>query len=204
VVRSPPPARGRLLNDVHVLDLAVTPAAWLAGPHLSGAKGVAPPPEPRSGQGLTLFSSTEAVLVTPLHPPLSNRLGEDHAPNVSHIMCLRCAEKWTSVSPFPGARRRCFRHRGLHLRGRQRRGGARRPLGTQHGGRGRRRGRGGRDDVARRGGGRHPSGAARWGGLRGGGRHVVGRCRLTVSRSVLKAPPHMVSAWVPALETRIL
>jgi len=36
-----------------------------------------------------LFSSTKAVLVTPPRVPLSNRLGENHAPNVSHKMCLR-------------------------------------------------------------------------------------------------------------------
>jgi len=46
-----------------------------------------------------LFSSTSAVLVTPPHVPLSNRLGENHAPNVFHKMCLRSAKKWTSVSP---------------------------------------------------------------------------------------------------------
>ena len=36
-----------------------------------------------------LFSSTWAVSVTPPRVPLSNRLGENHAPNVSHKMCLR-------------------------------------------------------------------------------------------------------------------
>ena len=35
-----------------------------------------------------LFSSTLAVLVTPSRVPLSNRLGENHAPNVSHKTCL--------------------------------------------------------------------------------------------------------------------
>ena len=36
-----------------------------------------------------LFSSTSAVLVTPPRVPLSNRLGENHVPNVSHKICLR-------------------------------------------------------------------------------------------------------------------
>ena len=36
-----------------------------------------------------LFSSTQAVLVTPPRLPLSNRLGGNHAPNVYHKMCLR-------------------------------------------------------------------------------------------------------------------
>jgi hypothetical protein len=36
-----------------------------------------------------LLSSTLAVLVTPPRDPLSNRLGGNHAPNVSHKMCLR-------------------------------------------------------------------------------------------------------------------
>jgi len=36
-----------------------------------------------------LFSSTSAVLVTPPRVPLSNRPGENHAPNVSNKMCLR-------------------------------------------------------------------------------------------------------------------
>ena len=40
-----------------------------------------------------LFSSTQAVLVTPILVPLSNRLGENHAPNVFHKMCLRRAKK---------------------------------------------------------------------------------------------------------------
>jgi len=36
-----------------------------------------------------LLSSTyDAVLVTPPRVPLSNRLGGNHAPNVSHKMCL--------------------------------------------------------------------------------------------------------------------
>jgi len=35
-----------------------------------------------------LFSSTQAVLVTPPRVPLSNRLGGNHAPNVPHKMCL--------------------------------------------------------------------------------------------------------------------
>jgi len=37
----------------------------------------------------SLLSSTSAVMVTPPRVPLSNRLGETHAPNVSHKMCLR-------------------------------------------------------------------------------------------------------------------
>ena len=37
----------------------------------------------------SLLSSTLAVLVTPPRVPLSNKLGENHAPNVSHKMCLR-------------------------------------------------------------------------------------------------------------------
>jgi len=37
----------------------------------------------------SLLSSTQAVLVTPPRVPLSNRLGENHAPNVSNKMCLR-------------------------------------------------------------------------------------------------------------------
>jgi len=43
------------------------------------------------GRGLhsSLFSSTSAVLVTPPRGPLSNRLGEYHARNVSNKMCLR-------------------------------------------------------------------------------------------------------------------
>jgi hypothetical protein len=36
-----------------------------------------------------LFSSTYAILVTPPRVPLSNRLEETRAPNVSHKMCLR-------------------------------------------------------------------------------------------------------------------
>ena len=36
-----------------------------------------------------LLSSTCAVLVTPPRVPLSNRLGDNHAPNVSHKKCLR-------------------------------------------------------------------------------------------------------------------
>jgi len=36
-----------------------------------------------------LLSSTPAVLVTPPRVPLSNRLRENHAPNVSHKRCLR-------------------------------------------------------------------------------------------------------------------
>jgi len=47
-----------------------------------------------------LFSSTSAVLVTPPRVPLSNRLGETQAPNISHKMNLRRAEKWTSVGPW--------------------------------------------------------------------------------------------------------
>jgi hypothetical protein len=39
-----------------------------------------------------LFSSTQAVLVNYSFLPLSNRLGENHAPNVSHKMSRR-AEK---------------------------------------------------------------------------------------------------------------
>jgi uncharacterized protein involved in exopolysaccharide biosynthesis len=35
------------------------------------------------------FSSTSAILVTPPRAPLSNRQGGNHAPNVSHKMCLR-------------------------------------------------------------------------------------------------------------------
>jgi len=46
------------------------------------------------------LSSTLAVLVTPPRVPLSNKLGENHAPNVSHKMSLHRAEKWTSVSPW--------------------------------------------------------------------------------------------------------
>jgi hypothetical protein len=38
-------------------------------------------------------------LVTPPRVPLSNRLGGNHAPNISNKMCLRRAERWTSVSP---------------------------------------------------------------------------------------------------------
>jgi hypothetical protein len=34
-----------------------------------------------------LFSPTSAVLVTPPRVPLSNSLGENHAPDVSHKMC---------------------------------------------------------------------------------------------------------------------
>jgi hypothetical protein len=37
----------------------------------------------------SLLSSTYAVLITPPRVPLSTRLGEDHAPNLSHKMCLR-------------------------------------------------------------------------------------------------------------------
>jgi hypothetical protein len=33
------------------------------------------------------FSSTSAILVTPLLGPLSNRLGENHVPDMSHKMC---------------------------------------------------------------------------------------------------------------------
>jgi hypothetical protein len=36
-----------------------------------------------------LSSSTSAVLVTPPRVPVSNRLGENHAPNGSHKMYLR-------------------------------------------------------------------------------------------------------------------
>ena len=36
-----------------------------------------------------LFSSTWAIFVTPPRVPLSNRLEDNHAPNVSHRMCLR-------------------------------------------------------------------------------------------------------------------
>jgi hypothetical protein len=36
-----------------------------------------------------LFSSTYAALVAPLRVPLSNRLGENHAPNITNKMCLR-------------------------------------------------------------------------------------------------------------------
>ena len=49
------------------------------------------------------LSSTSAVLVTPPRLPLSNRLGETHAPAVSHDLCLRRAGKWTSVSPWAAA-----------------------------------------------------------------------------------------------------
>jgi len=35
------------------------------------------------------FSSTSAVLVTTPHVPLCNTLGEIHAANISHKMCLR-------------------------------------------------------------------------------------------------------------------
>ena len=35
-----------------------------------------------------LFSSSRAMLVTPLRGPLSNRQGETHAPNVSPKICL--------------------------------------------------------------------------------------------------------------------
>ena len=37
----------------------------------------------------SFLSSTEALLLTPPRVPLSNRLGETHATNVSHKMCLR-------------------------------------------------------------------------------------------------------------------
>jgi len=53
--------------------------------------GLAPPLR-RLGPGaygLSLLSSTSAVLVTPPRVPLSVRLGENHAPNVSNKMCLR-------------------------------------------------------------------------------------------------------------------
>jgi hypothetical protein len=36
-----------------------------------------------------LSSSTQAVLVTPPRVPLSNKLGENDAPNVSHRTCSR-------------------------------------------------------------------------------------------------------------------
>jgi hypothetical protein len=36
-----------------------------------------------------LLSSTSAILVTPPCVQLSNRLGERHAPDVSHKLCLR-------------------------------------------------------------------------------------------------------------------
>ena len=55
--------------------------------------GAAPPFQREAWQagGYTrpLFTSTEAVLVTPPRVPLSNRLGGNHAPNVSHNTCLR-------------------------------------------------------------------------------------------------------------------
>ena len=47
-----------------------------------------------------LSSSTLAVLVTPTCVPVSNRLGEYHAPKVSTKLCLRLAEKRMSVSPW--------------------------------------------------------------------------------------------------------
>ena len=40
------------------------------------------------GYTRSLLSSTKAVLVTPPRVPLSNRLGDNHAPNISHKMCL--------------------------------------------------------------------------------------------------------------------
>ena len=44
-----------------------------------------------AGRGLHSFTSqlNLSSLVTPPCVPLSNRLGENHAPNVSNIMCLR-------------------------------------------------------------------------------------------------------------------
>ena len=46
------------------------------------------------GRGLdsSTFQLNHALLVTPLPVPLSNILGENHGPNVSHKMCLRLAE----------------------------------------------------------------------------------------------------------------
>jgi hypothetical protein len=46
-------------------------------------------PEAAGAYSLPLLSSTLAVLVTPPRVPLSNRLAESHAPNVSHKICLR-------------------------------------------------------------------------------------------------------------------
>jgi len=51
-------------------------------------------------QGLTLvhFSAQPKPFCSHHIVPLSDRLGENHAPNASHKMCLRWAEMWTSVS----------------------------------------------------------------------------------------------------------
>jgi hypothetical protein len=52
---------------------------------------VRPKTEKAEGQGLTLvhFSAQPKPLWSPTRVPLSNRLGEHHAPNVSHKMCSR-------------------------------------------------------------------------------------------------------------------
>jgi hypothetical protein len=67
---------------VHYEQIVYGPACHLAAP-TSGTAW-------RQGLTIVHFSAEpKPFLVTPPRVPLSNRLGENHAPNVSNKMCLR-------------------------------------------------------------------------------------------------------------------